>query len=154
LLPKIDAALRILLAEELGYLVEPQIQSFSNLTDDQFPVCLFDYGPEVAVPDEESTIGFFVNNLEIKFIIVVKANEASYRIDGFKELSRFKKFINDARTLFETQFPDACILEMEYVSMEPLGMDNIRASGGIEITTNMHYRQSRKDPTSPNQVSC
>lgn len=154
MLTKIDHALRVSIADELGYNVEPEIDSFNILRDDEFPVCFFDYGDEEPVEDEDETIGYFVNDIFIDFEIAVKADERSYRLDAFKELSRFKKYINDFRNIVDVRFPDSCgVIEMKYEGMSVVGWDNNRSAGGLIVQTSIRYRQCRDNPET-NDCNC
>ena len=154
MLVAIDHALRESITSELAYNVEPEIQTLQILNDADFPVCFFFYREEVPVEDEDETIGFYVNDLFIDFEIAVKANEENYRIEAFKELSRFKKFINQFRDIVDVRFPDACVIEMFYEGMEIVGWDNNRSAGGIIVQTSIRYRQCRNNPDSGNCGGC
>lgn len=146
MLAKIDNALRVLIEKELGYTPEPEVSSMNNLRDDEFPAVWFMYREEVPVDEEDETIGFFTQDLFVDFEIAVKSDEKNYRVDSMKELSRFKKFINDFRNLVEEQHPSACVIEMRYEGMSFLGWDSPRSAGGVLVETSIRYRQCRENP--------
>ena len=147
MLNKIDEALRNLMFSELGYTVDPDVMSFQNLREDEFPVCIYEYGEETAA--ETQTIANFVNDMELSFEIIVLSDETNYRKRAFEQLSRVKQFINNARGLIELKFPDACIIDLNYVGASVLGMDNERAAGGILVKTVISYKQCRTNPEFP-----
>ena len=147
MLGKIDTAIRALIVQELGYTVDPDTQSFQNLRDDEFPVCLLQYDEERASDDQ--TIGNFTNDIVIGFEIITLSDEDDYRAKAFEQLSRFKAFINNARELVESQYPEACIIDMDYEGASILGFDSTRVAGGILVETVIKYQQCRTNPELP-----
>lgn len=141
---KIDAAVRDIIRSELGYTVDPSVMSFANLTDAEYPVCLIDYGDEVA--SEDQTLRNFTNNLPMEFEIAVLSDEENYRIKAFEQLSVFKKLINDMRELIEVRYPEACIIDMDYDGSSLLGFDSNRVAGAILVKTTIKYQQCRANP--------
>lgn len=151
MLRAIDHALRESIKDELGYNVEPEIQSFNILSDDEFPVCFFFYTEEVPVEEDEETIGYYTQDLFIDFEIAVRSDEANYRLAAFDEVSRFKAYINKFRDIVEVKYKDACVIEMFYEGMEIVGWDNNRSAGGVIVRTSIRYRQCRDNP---NKSTC
>lgn len=142
LLNTIEAELRRLLSEQLGYLVDPDTElSIFEMDAADYPVCVIDYGEETedVESDRDAPNAFFQSSTELILSVVLYEEEADFKTRMNEERAKLKQF-----TARNYQFADG-VVDLKYISSR-VGRTGRTSPpiGGLEVVFELIYREPRE----------